>query len=74
MYSRTELRPVSFDKYLFSVVLLLSDDIELNPGLADGASPVEHPSPIFLKAQGLKIAHLNICSFINKMDEARLSL
>ena len=68
----TALKPISFDKYLFSVVLLLSNDIELNPGPAIGTSPVEHPSPILLKAKGLKIAHLNVCSLINKMDELKL--
>jgi len=52
-----------FNVTLFANLILLANDVSLNPG------PASAPS---YKVKGLKIYHLNIHSLRNKMDELRL--
>ena len=61
-------RHVSQSKYLFNIILLLLNDIHLNPGPSDTG----HPSPITFNTKCLKVAHLNVCSLLGKVDELRM--
>ena len=49
-------RHVSQSKYLFNIILLLSNDIHLNPGPSN-PSDTGDPLPITFNTNSLKVAH-----------------
>lgn len=53
------LKPVSCERHLLCMIILLSNDVQFNPGPLNETLS-EHPTQIFLKAKDLKIAHINI--------------
>ena len=64
-------RRVSQSRYLFNIILLFSNDIQLNPGPSN-PSDIGHPSPITFDIKLLKVAQLNVCSLLGKVEELRM--
>ena len=55
----------------YQLLLLLSGDISLNPGLFHNLEPLDHDKWNIFKHRGLHLLHLNITSLLPKNDELR---
>ena len=70
MFTTANIKQLN-NKPFYCILLLLSDDISLNPGPKNNLQPLDSNEWNVFKSKGLHLIHLNINSFLSKIDALR---